>query len=328
MTFNPHDKRNLVGYGRTLPQAQWPKNARVCVSFVLNYEEGGENTPLQGDARAEAYLTEFGPPSGPPPDGLRNLSIESCYEYGSRRGFWRVLKLFEDFGFVFTSWAVGRAVELNPQVVAAMEGAGCEVASHAYRWIDHSLMPEEEERQHVIKAMNAIQEASPKNLPPLGWYTGRQSLQTRRIVYEEYKKRGLHKNLYECDAYDDDLPYYVPAPDGTPKEHLLVIPYTLDVNDMKFCNTPGFFNSEAFYQYMVDAFETLVIEGAEEPRMMTVGLHCRIVGRPARAMALRRFLTYVKKRQAELEAEGSGVWVATRQQIAEHWRKTHPPPQV
>ncbi|KAL4398741.1 carbohydrate hydrolase [Malassezia pachydermatis] len=327
MPYSPHETRDLVGYGRTLPHAQWPNNARVCISFVLNYEEGGENSPLEGDARAEAYLTEFGPPSGPPPEGLRNLSIESCYEYGSHRGFWRVLDLFREHNFVFTSWSVGRAVEHNPQVVGAMQEAGCEVASHAYRWIDHSKMPEEEEREHVNKAIDAIQKASPTHQPPIGWYTGRQSLQTRRIVYEEYKKRGLHKELYESDAYDEDLPYYVPAPDGTMGEHMLVIPYTLDVNDMKFCNTPGFFNSESFYQYMVDAFETLVIEGATSPRMMSIGLHCRIVGRPARAMALRRFLGYVKRRQAELEAEGSGVWVATRQQIAEHWRKTHPPTQ-
>lgn len=318
--------RDLPGYGKDLPHAQWPNNARVCVSFVLNYEEGGENCVLEGDPRAEVYLTEFGATNAPGPEGMRNLSIESCFEYGSHRGFWRILGLFQEFGFTFTSWAVGRAVEHNPQVVDAMEDAGCEVASHSYRWIDYSRMPEQEERQHVQKTIDAIQTASRRDSVPLGWYTGRQSLQTRRIVYEEYKARHLHTKLYDSDAYDEDVPYYVPAPDGTPNEHL-VVPYTLDVNDMKFCNTPGFFNSESFYQYMVDAFETLVIEGATSPRMMTVGLHCRVVGRPARAMALRRFLAYLKRRQAELEAEGSGVWVATRQQIADHWRKTHPPTQ-
>ena len=327
MPYDPHATRDLHGYGEHLPHARWPDKARVCVSFVVNYEEGGENTPLNGDARSEMYLTEYGAGGQPPPEGLRNLSVESTYEYGARRGFWRVLGLFREFGFTFTSWAVGRAVELHPEVVGAMQDAGCEVASHAYRWVDHSRMPEPEEREHVARAIDAIQHASPLRTPPLGWYTGRQSLNTRRIVYEEYKRRDLHRELYESDAYDDDLPYYVPAPDGTPGEHLLVVPYTLDVNDMKFANTPGFFNSDSFYQYMVDAFETLVHEGAHSPRMMTVGLHCRIVGRPGRAMALRRFLAYVQRRDRELRQEtGGGVWVATRKQIAEHWRREHPPP--
>jgi len=322
-----YHQRDFPGYGKDIPHARWPNKARVCISFVLNYEEGGENCVLEGDPRAEVYLTEFGATNGAGPEGMRNLSIESCFEYGSHRGFWRILGLFQEFGFKFTSWAVGRAVEHNPQVVDAMEEAGCEVASHSYRWIDYARMPEQEERQHVQKTIEAIQTASRRGTVPLGWYTGRQSLQTRRIVYEEYKSRGMHMQLYDSDAYDEDVPYYVPAPDGTPNEHLLVVPYTLDVNDMKFCNTPGFFNSDSFYQYMVDAFETLVIEGATSPRMMTVGLHCRVVGRPARAMALRRFLVYLKRRRAELEAEGSGVWVATRQEIAKHWRQTHPPVQ-
>lgn len=324
--FDCHAQRDLVGYGPQLPQAAWPQRARVAVSFVLNYEEGGENTPLNGDKRAEIYLTEFGAGTSAPPDGMRNLSVESTYEYGSRVGFWRILRLFREFGYVFTSWSVGRAVELNPRVVGAMQDADCEVASHAYRWVDHSVMQEDEERAQVNLAIDAIQRASPRNTPPLGWYTGRQSQNTRRIVYEEYKKRGLHEKLYESDAYNDDLPYYVPAPDGTSGEHLLIVPYTLDVNDMKFANTPGFFNGDAFYRYLVDAFETLVQDGAEAPRMMTVGLHCRIVGRPGRFQALRRFLEYIKRRDAELKNDGDGgVWVATREQIAEHWRSVHPP---
>lgn len=316
---------NLVGYGRSLPHPHWPNNARACISFVVNYEEGGENTPLYGDPTAEVYLTEFGPPTATPPPGLRNLSVESCYEYGSRRGFWRILNLFEKFHYPFTCWAVGKAVELNPAVVSAMENAGCEVASHSYRWINYAQMPAEEERNHINSAVDAITSASPSARLPLGWYTGRQSLNTRRLVYEEYKKRNLHTVLYDSDAYDDDIPYYVPAPDGSP-EHLLVIPYTLDVNDMKFANTPGFFNSDSFYHYMVDALETIIAEGDDAPRMMTVGLHCRIVGRPGRFPAISRFLEYVQRRNAELEQTGGGIWVATRNQIAEHWRATHPPP--
>ncbi|WFD36573.1 hypothetical protein MCUN1_003456 [Malassezia cuniculi] len=310
----------------SLPNAQWPGNARACISFVVNYEEGGENTILNGDCASEAYLTEYGAPTGPPPSGLRNLSVESSYEYGSRRGFWRILGLFEKFNYPFTSWAVGKAVELNPAAVKAMEEAGCEVASHSYRWINYVTMSEDEERSHINKAIDAISEASLKNQPPLGWYTGRQSLNTRRFVYEEYKKRNLHHLLYDSDAYDDDLPYYVPAPDGTEGEYLLVVPYTLDVNDMKFANTPGFFNSDSFYQYMVDALETIISEADEAPRMMTVGLHCRIVGRPGRFPAIRKFLEYVQARNKELEQTGGGIWVATRNQIAEHWRATHPPP--
>ncbi|WFD40159.1 uncharacterized protein MJAP1_003145 [Malassezia japonica] len=325
MPYDPYAKRDLIGYGQTLPQAQWPGNARVCISFVVNYEEGGENTLLNGDAGAEVYLTEYGAPTGPAPNGLRNLSVESSYEYGSRRGFWRLMDLFKKFDYPFTSWAVGRAVEQNPAAVAAMEDARGEVASHSYRWINYVQVPEDEERAHINKAIDAIHDASPSGAYPLGWYTGRQSLNTRRLVYEEYKKRGLHTKLYDSDAYDDDVPYYVPAPDGTPNEHLLVIPYTLDVNDMKFANTPGFFNSDSFYQYMVDSLETLLLEGDEAPRMMTVGLHCRIVGRPGRACALRKFLEYVQRKDAELRATGGGIWVATRGEIAEHWRSVHPP---
>ncbi|WFD43620.1 hypothetical protein MPSI1_002283 [Malassezia psittaci] len=272
MPYDCHAERDLQGYGAKIPQAQWPGNARVCVSFVLNYEEGGENNLLNGDEATEAYMSEYGAPTAPPKPGLRHLSIESSYAYGARRGFWRLIDLFREYKFPFTSWAVGRAVELNPQVVGAMEEVGGEVASHSYRWINHSEVPESEEREHVNKAIDVIHDNSPSKSYPLGWYTGRQSANTRRLVYEEYKRRGLHTKLYDCDAYDDDVPYYVPAPDGTPNEHLLVVPYTLDVNDMKFCNTPGFFNADSFYQYMRDALDTLILEGDAAPRMMTVVL--------------------------------------------------------
>ncbi|KAI3479803.1 hypothetical protein L1887_58198 [Cichorium endivia] len=315
---------------------QWPNNARIAVSFVLNYEEGGENLTLNGDQFAELYLTEYGAANGSkPPANVRNLSVESAYEFGSHRGFWRVLDLFRRNGLTFTSWSVGRAVEQNPQVVKAMEDAGCEVASHSYRWFDHSLMSQEEERAQIQAAIRAIKSASPNSREPRGWYTGRQSINTRRLVYQTYKELGLHKELYDSDAYDEDLPYWVPAPDGTPGEHLLVVPYTLDNNDMRFAITPGFFNSESFATYLIDAFETLVAETflpqdnpLSVPKMMSVGLHCRVVGRPGRFQGLQRFIDHVQRRNAELTQQGNGqggVWVATRQQIADHWRTHHPP---
>lgn len=336
-TYNPHDPRDLVGYGANPPHPQWPGNARLALSFVLNYEEGGENITLNGDEYSEMYLTEYGAANGKlPPSGVRNLSVESAYEYGSHRGFWRLLDLFRRHGMRFTSWAVGRAVELNPAAVVAMEETGCEVASHSYRWFDHSTMPEDEEKKQINAAINAIKSASSKSREPRGWYTGRQSINTRRLVYQAYKALGLHNELYDSDAYDDDLPYWVPAPDGTAGEHLLVVPYTLDNNDMRFAITPGFFNSESFATYLIDAFETLVKETYlpsdnpnSVPKMMTVGLHCRVVGRPGRFRGIERFIEHVEKRNKELLAEGNGqggVWVATREEIANHWRKTHPPP--
>lgn len=334
--FNPHDPRDMVGYGPNLPHPRWPGNARIALSFVLNYEEGGENNVLNGDLGAEQYLTEYGAVNGSkPPANIRNLSVESAYEFGSHRGFWRILDLFKRNNLRFTSWSVGRAVEQNPAVVKAMEEAGCEVASHSYRWFDHSLMSQEEERVQIQNAIRAIKNASSKSREPRGWYTGRQSINTRRLVYQVYKQLGLEKQLYDSDAYDEELPYWVPAPDGTPGEHLLVVPYTLDNNDMRFAITPGFFNSDSFSSYLIDAFETLVSETFlpstnpnSVPKMMTVGLHCRVVGRPGRFQALQKFFDHVNTRNKQLLEQGNGqggVWVATREEIANHWRTNHPP---
>lgn len=323
-----HTARDLVGYGNNPPDVRWPNGARVCVSFVVNYEEGGENTLLHsGDVAAESFLTENGvTPTVLPPLKDRELSRESTYAYGSRVGFWRILSLFRDHSLRFTSWAIGRAVELNPAVVPAMEEAGCEVASHAYRWINYANVDQETERQHAGQAIDALTKASKDGkTAPLGWYTGRCSLNTRSVVYEAYKQRNLHGQYYDCDAYDDDLPYYVAPPTSGPDDHpILVVPYTLDVNDMKFAIAPGFGNPAEFSAYLNSALQTVLDDAARSQNarsaILTVGLHCRIIGRPGRFQALKAFV----EQCAKLEQEGK-IWIATRGEIARFWRQTYPP---
>ncbi|CAO1630864.1 unnamed protein product [Sympodiomycopsis kandeliae] len=322
-----HERRDLWGYRNQPPEVIWPNGARVAVSFVVNYEEGAENTLLNGDPAAEAFLTENGVGATLSEFKGRELSRESSYAYGSRIGFWRLLDLFKDTGLTFTSWAVGKAVELYPEVVPAMEQAGCEVGSHCYRWINYASMSEEDEREHIKKAFNAIADASPTNKPALGWYTGRNSLNTRRLVYEHYKSLGLASKYYDSDSYDDDLPYYITAPTGNPSdEPALVVPYTLDVNDMKFGISPGFSTSIDFGAYLKDALQTYLDEAtrSKNPRssMITIGLHCRFAGRPGRFQALKRFVEEV----VQLQNEGK-VWVANRGDIADFWRKNFPPEQ-
>lgn len=297
-----HLQRDLVGYGRTPPDPQWPGNARVCVSFVLNYEEGGENTVLNGDPGSEVYLTEV--PGGTPLLGARDLSTESVYEYGSRAGFWRILRLFEARGLHFTSWAVGRALDLVPAAGQAMAAAGHEVASHGWRWINYKDFSEADERDHMQRAIAAIERTAGRR--PVGWYTGRFSPHTLKLVVED---GGF---LYSSDSYADDLPYWVRV-GGQPH---LIVPYTLDVNDMKFAVAPGFTAGDGWFHYMKDAFDMLYAEGAKAPKMMSVGLHCRLAGRPGRAASLARFLDYVQSHQR--------VWVARREDIARHWMAVHP----
>jgi len=292
--------RDLVGYGASPPDPQWPGGARLAVSFVLNYEEGGENTPLEGDPASEAFLHEV--VGAPATVGRRNLNTESMFEFGSRAGFWRVHRIFTQHGLPLTVYAVGQALERNPEAARAMVDAGWEVASHGWRWIDYLEMDEVEERAHMRRAIEAIERVC--GTRPVGWYTGRISDHTRRLVVEE---GGF---LYDSDSYADELPYWVEV-SGT--RHL-VIPYTLDVNDMKFLIVNGFVTGDQFYEYLVDSFDQLYAEGG---RMLNVGLHCRIVGRPGRAPALDRFLAHVK--------EHDDVWVTTRAEIARHWRATHPP---
>ena len=292
--------RDLVGYGEQSPDPRWPGGARLAVSFVLNYEEGGERTPLEGDSESESFLHEV--VGAAPTVGRRNLNTESMFEFGSRAGFWRVHRTFVKHGLPLTVYAVGQALERNPAAARAMVDAGWEVASHGWRWIDYAEMPVEEEREHIRRSVETIERLCGQR--PLGWYTGRVSEATRRLVVEE---GGF---LYDSDSYADELPYWLRV---AGRDHL-VIPYSLDANDFKFLLPNGFVTAGDFQEYLVDTFEQLYEEGG---RMMSVGLHCRIVGRPGRARGLDRFLAHVKERE--------DVWVTTRAEIARHWHTHHAP---
>ncbi|NOH26903.1 allantoinase PuuE [Vibrio mediterranei] len=300
--MNKDYSRNLIGYGANPPHPKWPNNARIAVSFVLNYEEGGERCLLHGDDESESFLSEI--PGAMPIKGERHISMESIYEYGSRAGVWRVLRLFEQYDIPLTIFAVAMAVERYPEVAMAMKEAGHEICSHGYRWIDYQYTDESQERDHMIKAIEIIKQLTGER--PLGWYTGRTGPNTRRIVAEE---GGF---LYDSDAYDDDLPYWHTEA-GRPQ---LVIPYTLDVNDMRFATAQGFNSGEQFFQYLKDTFDTLYEEGETAPKMMSVGLHCRLIGRPGRIASLKRFLDYVSQHE--------DVWLCRRIDIAKHWHEHHP----
>jgi len=294
--------RDMIGYGRTPPQANWPGQARIAVQFVLNYEEGGENNVLHGDAASETFLSEI---IGASAFADRHMSMESLYEYGSRAGFWRLHRLFQQRALPLTIFGVGSALALNPEAVAAMQEADWEIACHGLRWISHQFMPEAEERTQIREAFALHKELTGST--PLGWYTGRDSPNTRRLVMEQ---GGL---LYDSDSYADDLPYWVKGPSAP---HL-VIPYTLDTNDMRFATAQGFHNGEQFFTYLKDAFDVLYAEGADSPKLLNIGLHCRIVGRPARLRGLQLFLDHV--------ARHDKVWVCRRVDIARHWHEHHRP---
>lgn len=295
--------RDMIGYGRTPPHAKWPGGARVAVQFVLNYEEGGENCVLHGDAASEAFLSEI--PGATPWAGVRHMNMESIYEYGSRVGVWRLLKLFEERRLPLTSFAVGMALLRHPEVAHALKEGGHEIASHGYRWIDYQYVDPEIERAHIRAAIAVHEKLLGEK--PAGFYQGRMSPNTRRLVMEE------GSFTYDADAYADELPYYVAGPNGP---HL-VVPYTLDCNDMRFSTVAGFSQGEDFFAYCRDTFDQLWEEGADTPRMMSVGLHCRLVGRPGRARQLARFLDHIGRHDQ--------VWVARRIDIARHWLATHPP---
>jgi len=295
--------RDLIGYGRRPPHADWPGGARIAVQFVLNYEEGAENNVLHGDEASEAFLSEI--VSATPFAGQRHMSMESLYEYGSRAGVWRLLGLFEERRLPLTVFAVGMALARHPELARAFAQAGHEIASHGWRWIDYRNVPEAVEREHIALAVRTIRELT--GTAPVGWYTGRTGANTRRLVAEH---GGF---LYDADSYADDLPYWETAA-GRPQ---LIVPYTLDTNDMRFVQAQGFHTGEQFFTYLRDAFDTLYEEGEHTPRMLSIGLHCRLAGRPGRIGGLARFLDHIARHER--------VWVCRREEIARHWIARHPP---
>lgn len=292
--------RDLRGYGRTPPNPRWPGDARIAVQFVVNFEEGGENNILHGDPASEAFLSDV--LGAQPWPGQRHANIESMFEYGSRAGFWRLWRMFTERSIGVTVFGIATALMRNPEIVAAMNEANWDIASHGLKWIEHKDMTEAQEREQIAQAIRIHTEVTGKR--PLGWYTGRSSINTNRLVMEA---GGF---LYLCDSYADDLPYWIRS--GASQPHL-VIPYTLDANDMRFTNAQGFAEGEQFFTYLKDSFDVLYAEGATSPKMMSVGLHCRLIGRPGRAAGLLRFLDYI--------GGFEGVWTPTRLAIAEHWHR-------
>jgi putative urate catabolism protein len=298
--------RDLIGYGRKPVFADWPGQARVAVQFVLNYEEGGENCVLHGDPASERFLSEIVGAEAYP---ARHLSMESIYEYGSRAGVWRILREFETRRLPLTIFGVSMALERNPEVTNAFVELGHEIACHGWRWVHYQNVDEGTEREHMRIGIEIIERLT--GASPLGWYTGRDSPNTRRLLVE----RGGF--LYDSDYYGDDLPFWmqVEVGNGDVRPHL-VVPYTLDANDMRFATPQGFNTGDHFFAYLRDAFDVLYDEGSETPRMMSIGMHCRLLGRPGRFRALQRFLDHIEKHDR--------VWVARRVDIARHWQKRHP----
>ena len=295
--------RDFRGYGQNPPDARWPGGARVAISLVLNYEEGGENNLLHGDKQSEAFLSDIA--GAAPWPGLRHWNMESIYDYGARAGFWRLHRLFTGLNIPVTIYGVTSALARNPEQVAAMKAAGWEIASHGLKWVDHRDMPEEEEHAQIVESFRLHEEVVGE--PPRGWYTGRCSMNTVRLTAETGRLAWI------SDTYDDDLPYWL----ETGEHDQLVIPYTLEANDMRFATAPGYIEGEQFFTYLKDTFDTLYAEGAAgRARMFSVGLHCRLIGRPGKIAGLKRFLDYARGHE--------GVWFARRIEIADHWARTHP----
>jgi allantoinase len=306
MSTSSRYPRDLKGYGREPPHAAWPGGARVALQFVLNFEEGGENSVLHGDAGSEQFLSEM---ANPPAFAARHLSMESVYEYGARVGVWRLLREFERRSLPLSVFGVGMALQRCPEVTAAFVELGHEIACHGWRWINYQCVDEAAERAHLHEAMQAITQQTGQR--PLGWYTGRDSPNTRRLVADF---GGFE---YDSDCYGDDLPFWlqVRKSDTTLAPHL-VVPYTLDANDMRFALPQGFSHGDEFFHYLRDAFDVHYAEGAERPSMMSVGMHCRLLGRPGRMRALQRFLDHVQQHDR--------VWITRRIDIARHWKAQHP----
>jgi len=301
--------RDMIGYGARPPHARWPGGARIAVQIVLNYEEGAENSILHGDAKSETFLSDI---VGAEAFSMRHMSMESLYEYGSRAGLWRLLRLFRDRHLPVTVFGAAMALERNPAAVEAMLADGHEIASHGWRWINYQQVDEKTERDHISRSAIVIKRLT--GIAPEGWYTGRDSPNTRRLVVEH---GGF---VYDADSYADDLPYWVRVETkGGVKPHL-VVPYALDTNDMRFAMAQGFNSGGQFYAYLRDAFNVLYAEGdpagLDAPKMLSIGLHCRIAGRPGRLASLARFLDHLRNHEA--------VWIARRIDIARHWIATHP----
>ena len=292
--------RNLVGYGQKDFKIEWPNKAKIAVQFVLNYEEGGENCVLNGDKYSETFLSEI---IGAKAIEGRHMNMESIYEYGSRRGFWRIYKNFNDRKIPLTIFGVGLALEKNKEICLAIKESNFEIVSHGYKWIDYQFINEDIEKEHIIKSYEIIKSIFGEY--PLGWYTGRTSPNTRRLVVENTNV------IYDSDSYSDDLPYWEKIND---KQHL-IIPYTLDNNDMRFATNQGFNSGEQFFQYLKDSFDCLYKEGETNPKMMSIGLHCRLIGRPGRIQSLLKFLDYIQ--------QFKDVWICKRNEIAEHWYQNY-----
>ena len=304
--------RDLVGYGRNPPQAQWPGQAKIAVQFVLNYEEGGENATLHGDAGSEQFLSEmFNPPSFPD----RHLSMEGIYEYGSRAGVWRILREFEKRKLPLTVFGISMALERHPEVTQAFIDLGHEIACHGWRWINYQTIDEGTERAHMQKGIAIIarltQTTHGNSIHGAGWYTGRDSPNTHRLVADH---GGFE---YDSDYYGDDLPFWMQVKKSNGEVvPQLIVPYTMDCNDMRFALPQGFSQGEDFFTYLRDSFDALYAEGAEAPKMMSIGMHCRLLGKPGRIVALQKFLDHIEKHDK--------VWVCRRVDIARHWKKVHP----
>ena len=292
--------RNFIGYGKNDYKVTWPNNAKLALQFVLNYEEGGENCVLNGDKHSETFLSEI---IGAKPIEDRHMNMESIYEYGSRRGFWRIYNKFVERKLPLTIFGVGLALQQNNEICSAIKESNFEVVSHGYRWIDYQFVDETTEKDHIIKSYNIINEIF--GTYPKGWYTGRTSPNTRRLIIENTDV------IYDSDSYSDDLPNWEKIGN---KKHL-IIPYTLDNNDMRFATSQGFNSGEQFFQYLKDSFDCLYKEGEHNPKMMSVGLHCRLIGRPGRMQSLIRFLDYVQN--------FDDVWICRRDEIADHWYKNY-----
>ena len=309
---NAHYPRDLIGYGQKVPHAQWPQAAQIAVQFVLNYEEGAENSVLHGDAGSEQFLSEmFNPASF----AARHQSMETIYEYGSRAGVWRILREFETRKLPLTVFGVSMALQRHPELTAAFRQLGHEIACHGWRWISYQNMDEAQEREHLQRGMQTITDLTGER--PLGWYTGRDSPNTHRLVADY---GGFE---YDSDSYADDLPYWLPVQKSNGQVvQQLIVPYTLDTNDMRFSSAQGFAQGDDFFTYLKDAFDVLYAEGdpdgLNQPKMLNVGMHCRLLGRPGRIRSLQKFLDYVQNHPK--------VWICKRVDIARHWRQVHPAP--